>query len=210
MPLAIVALRVELPRSVRRCSGIENFRNGAGMLAAESLQTMPISIVPITEDHIEGFWAAVDSIARERRYTAWFEAPPIESTRAYVRQHIRDQRPHVVALDGLAVVGYCDIAAMSRPAYAHAGILGIGVIDGYRDRGVGRALILAVIEQAKAIGLTRIELTVRENNDRAIALYEKMGFEREGTLRNAVRVDGHYFNKVIMSLLLPEDVTHMG
>jgi hypothetical protein len=80
--------------------------NGTGTPAAESLPTMSISIVPITEDHIEGFWAAVDSIARERRYIARFEAPPIESTRVYVRQHIRDQRPHVVALDGLAVVGY--------------------------------------------------------------------------------------------------------
>jgi ribosomal protein S18 acetylase RimI-like enzyme len=171
---------------------------------------MSISIVPITEDHIEGFWAAVDSIARERRYIARFEAPPIESTRTYVRQNIRDQRPHVVALDGLAVVGYCDIIAMSRPAYAHAGVLGIGVIDGYRDRGLGRALILAAITKAKAIGLTRIELTVREDNDRAIALYEKMGFEREGILRNALRVDGHYFNKVIMSLLLLEDVAPVG
>ncbi|HZM33384.1 MAG TPA: GNAT family protein [Burkholderiales bacterium] len=59
---------------------------------------------------------------------------------------------------------------------------------------------------AKAAGLTRIELTVREHNDRAIALYERLGFVREGLKRNAVRIDGNYENLVCMGLVCDKAV----
>jgi len=62
-------------------------------------------------------------------------------------------------------------------------------------------LIRAALNKAKAIGLTRIELTVRENNKRAIALYEKEGFLIEGLHRNAVRIDTKYENQISMALL---------
>ena len=62
----------------------------------------------------------------------------------------------------------------------------------------------AAIEKARSRGLTRIELTVREHNSRAIALYEKIGFVREGLHRNAVRIDGEYENHISMALLRGE------
>ena len=43
---------------------------------------------------------------------------------------------------------------------------------------------------------------LRENNVRAIALYEKFGFVHEGVKRNAVRVDGAYENVIVMALLI--------
>jgi RimJ/RimL family protein N-acetyltransferase len=68
-------------------------------------------------------------------------------------------------------------------------------------RSIGVALIRAALNKAKEIGLTRIELTVRENNKRAIALYEKEGFLLEGLHRNAVRIDTEYENQISMALL---------
>lgn len=50
----------------------------------------------------------------------------------------------------------------------------MGVLLEFRGQGVGKALILAAIEKAKATGLTRIELVVREENMRAITLYETL------------------------------------
>jgi RimJ/RimL family protein N-acetyltransferase len=44
----------------------------------------------------------------------------------------------------------------------------------------------AALQKAKLKGLTRIEPTVRENNIRAIALYEKLGFEKEGVHKNGL------------------------
>ena len=57
------------------------------------------------------------------------------------------------------------------------------------------------MDAARSLGLSRIELTVREDNANAIALYEKIGFVAEGVQRNAFKVDGQYANLVMMALL---------
>jgi len=62
-------------------------------------------------------------------------------------------------------------------------------------------LILQALAAARTIGLQRVELSVRENNRNAIALYEKVGFEIEGVQRNAVFVDGTYENIILMAVL---------
>ncbi|WP_315757465.1 MULTISPECIES: GNAT family N-acetyltransferase [unclassified Bradyrhizobium] len=46
--------------------------------------------------------------------------------------------------------------------YVHCGTLGIGLLPAHRGRGIGRALIRRTMDAALAVGLTRIELTVRE------------------------------------------------
>lgn len=132
---------------------------------------------------------------------AFLEGPPIEMSRAFVLKNIIEDRPHFVALCNDKVVGWCDIASLERPVFLHSGRLGIGILSEYRGQGIGEALIRAALEKAKQIGLTRVELTVREGNKRAIALYEKMGFFIEGLHRNAVRVDNKYENHISMAVL---------
>ena len=163
---------------------------------------MNYEIVPITEGHIDGFWSAVNSVARERKYLAFLEGPPIQTTRDFVLENIRGNWPHLIAIsDAAKIMGWCDITALNRPVFAHIGSLGIGVLAPYRGHGIGRALMDAALQKARLKGLTRIELTVRENNTPAIALYEKFGFEKEGTHKNAVCIDGKYENHVFMALL---------
>lgn len=50
--------------------------------------------------------------------------------------------------------------------------------------------------------MTRVELSVRENNLSAIALYKRIGFAVEGLSRNAVKIDGVYENVIQMAVLL--------
>jgi RimJ/RimL family protein N-acetyltransferase len=165
---------------------------------------MDCRVVPIAEEHIEGFRLAVDSVARERLYLAFLEGPPIEHTRAFVRGNLKDGYPQFVALADGAVVGWCDISSLHRPLFAHAGVLGMGIVSGYRGCGIGTALMRAALAKAKAIGLTRVELTVREGNDRARALYAKMGFVAEGVKWRGVRLDGKYEDLLCMALLMDD------
>ena len=162
---------------------------------------MDFRIVPIAEEHIDGFRAALDSVARERRYLAFLEAPSADATASFVRRNIKKGYPQCVALIESRVVGWCDVLPLERPTLAHCGMLGIGVVAELRGRGIGSALLTATLERAKAASLTRIELTVREDNTRAIALYESLGFVVEGLKRNGVRLDGRYGNLVCMALL---------
>jgi RimJ/RimL family protein N-acetyltransferase len=156
----------------------------------------------MAECHIEGFRVVLDAVARERKYLGFLEAPPLEEVRKFVQGNVRDGRPCFVALDGERAIGWCDISSLNRPVYAHSAVLGMGVIDGYREQGVGKALMTATLGAAKAAGLTRVELTVREPNLRAMKLYEKMGFVHEGVKRRGVCVDGQYEDLICMAVLL--------
>jgi len=71
----------------------------------------------------------------------------------------------------------------------------------FRGQGLGGRLIRQTLDAARAFGLHRVELTVREDNTGAIALYRKIGFETEGRMRDAIKVDDACQNVVLMALL---------
>ena len=52
------------------------------------------------------------------------------------------------------------------------------------------------------LGIERVELTVYATNNQAIALYEKLGFKREGVKRKSVKIDSRYDDQIIMALFL--------
>jgi ribosomal protein S18 acetylase RimI-like enzyme len=160
--------------------------------------------VPIAEAHIAGFHAALDRVARERRYLALLEAPPLERTAEFVRGNIAGGNPQYVAISGDAVFGWCDVTPMERAVFAHRGVLGMGVVPEYRGRGVGRALVEAALAAARRSGLARIDLEVRADNAAAIGLYRAVGFAVEGVKRDALRLGGARFDLVAMALHLDE------
>jgi ribosomal protein S18 acetylase RimI-like enzyme len=159
-------------------------------------------IVPIAPEHIPDFRAAVDIVAREKKYLAFLEAPPVEETTKFVLNNIEQKTPQFVVLIDGGVVGWCDVLRNTqRTVYSHCGTLGIGLLPQFRGQGIGRQLMQTTIDAAWQCGMTRIELTVREHNASAIALYKSLGFGVEGLQRNAVRIDGQYQNVYAMALL---------
>ncbi len=159
-------------------------------------------ILPIAESHIAGFCAAVDAVARERKYLSFLEGPPLERARPFVLGHIAENWPHFVAVDeGSQVVGWCDISGRHGQSAAHVGVLGIGVLAAWRGQGIGEALLRRTLHAAQTRGLIRVELTVNENNHRAAALYRKLGFVEEGIKRKATCIDGVYGDCTMMALL---------
>jgi ribosomal protein S18 acetylase RimI-like enzyme len=162
---------------------------------------MNFTIVPTTEEHIDGFWAALDSVARERKYITFVEGPPIQNLRNFVANNIKQNAVQFVALVDGRVVGWCDITKSDRIVFRHMGTMGLGVIQEYRGKGIGRALIQAALDQARAIGLTRVELQVRDTNMHAVEIYKKFGFQIEGIKKNAVFLDGVYEDSICMALL---------
>ena len=162
---------------------------------------MSYRVVPIAEEHIPGVRAALDSVARELRYLAFLEAPPPESVREFVLGNIAAGTPQFVAIADEKVVGWCDVTPKHRPAFLHSGILGMGVIEPYRGRGIGKALVGATLNAARAKGLTRVELTVRVSNERAKKLYEAFGFVVEGISRRHICINGEYADSYYMAVL---------
>jgi ribosomal protein S18 acetylase RimI-like enzyme len=163
-----------------------------------------IEIAPIAPAHIESFHRTLDSIARERRYLVMLEAPPLDTLQAFVQDNISQGYASFVALADGEVVGWCDALPKRLPIHRHVGVVGMGLLPAFRGQGIGRRLLQRALEAARAGGLSRVELTVREDNPGAIALYERFGFEAEGVQRNAFNVDGRYHNLIMMAVLFPD------
>jgi putative acetyltransferase len=86
------------------------------------------------------------------------------------------------------------------PRRAHARMLGIVVHSRFQGRGVGKALMQALMDLAdKWLPVTRIELTVFSDNARAIKLYESFGFVAEGTHKAYALRDGKYADTLAMA-----------
>jgi putative acetyltransferase len=162
-----------------------------------------VSIVPIALEHVAGFRACLDSVARERRYLAQVEAPPPERVAQFIQDSVASDAVQFVAVDGAgSVVGWADIFAHWAHALQHCGTLGIGVHTDWRGQGLGERLLRACLEKTPRRGITRITLEARADNERALRLYERVGFTFEARKRHALRFDGVYYDSVQMSLLL--------
>ena len=82
----------------------------------------------------------------------------------------------------------------------HVGEIGMAVRDDWQGKGVGTALMEAVLDLADNwLNLTRVELTVYTDNAAGIALYKKFGFEIEGTHRRYAFRNGGYADAYSMA-----------
>jgi RimJ/RimL family protein N-acetyltransferase len=101
----------------------------------------------------------------------------------------------------IGTIGFFEIEWSNQVAW-----LGIGI--GNRDawgKGYGtEALQLGLQYAFSELNLHRLTLTVIANNERAIALYEKAGFRREGVFREFGQRDGKRYDMYLYGLLRPE------
>jgi ribosomal protein S18 acetylase RimI-like enzyme len=145
--------------------------------------------------------ACVDSVARERRFLAMVEAPSVEDVAAFIAQPNVVQ---VVAVDGDVIVGWADVRRMKTAGLRHRGALGMGVLIGYRHRGIGSRLLTATIEAADAMDVQRLELQVFRSNGPAVHLYNTHGFQVEGEQPKARILDGITDDILLMCRWVPE------
>jgi RimJ/RimL family protein N-acetyltransferase len=158
-----------------------------------------ILVVRPTAEMIPSFHETLGLVARERVYIEMIDAPPFDSTMKFQSQLIDTGAPVAYALSNAEVVGWADISPLENPRMSHRGMLGMGIKAGFRGQGLGGRLLGYVLEQAKNFGLEKVGLMVYATNKPAIALYEKFGFEPEGYLKNYRKLDGRYFDCIMMA-----------
>ena len=82
----------------------------------------------------------------------------------------------LVAEDNGVLAGYVG----SQSVLGEADMMNLAVKPDYRRRGIGEALVLALVDGLKAQEVSSLTLEVRASNEPAIALYEKLGFYQVG------------------------------
>ena len=132
----------------------------------------------------------------ERQLTAEIFAKRIENMNADEKSGI------FIACEEERVLGYMIVQNDTPEKIVHRGYIVIGVHSDYRGKGVGKALFSFVLDWAKTVGLHRLELTVIKNNEVAVNLYKKMGFEIEGIKKDSLYIDKVYVDEYYMAKLI--------
>ena len=80
---------------------------------------------------------------------------------------------------------------------------GVAIDPTYASQGFGKQMMVEILNLGKQKGYLRIELSTATINEKAIRLYEKMGFEKEGVLRNYtyLKSKNQFLDEVMMSYL---------
>jgi len=113
---------------------------------------------------------------------------------------------HLVAVNDGKLLGSAGLhPAGGSLRRRHAMMLGISVVVAEQGRGVGTALMAALLDYADNWAqVLRLELTVYADNERAIRLYEHFGFEREGLFKAHAMRNGKYVDTLAMARLHPQ------
>ena len=146
----------------------------------------------------------LDSVARERIFIGRLQAPSKSDMRKRFEAGQKDGAIQDWALVNGQVVGWAIVIPHNLFGLMHSAGLALGVHRDFRRQGIGLQLMTGVIEQAWRSGLERLELEVWSDNQPAINLYEKLGFRREGLLRNYRYLDGQFTDAIMMGLLREE------
>lgn len=98
------------------------------------------------------------------------------------------------------VVGVVDMNVNRNPRLRHSASIGIMVHFDYQGRGIGTALMKKVIDLADNwLMLVRLELTAFVENERAVKLYQSLGFQIEGIKKYAAVRNGKYADEYLMA-----------
>lgn len=107
-----------------------------------------------------------------------------------------------VSVQGDQVVGQVDCHGGEWPKNRHVGLVGIAIRDGWREAGLGTALMSRILEWMRERGFRKADLSVFATNERARRLYGAFGFEVEGIQKRQVRIRGEYLDEIRMGLWL--------
>jgi RimJ/RimL family protein N-acetyltransferase len=133
------------------------------------------------------------------------------AARRYLRETRRRRDRAVLVADGAGdIVGRLSLTRGRHPATAHVAALAVLVARKRRRQGIGRALMEAAEAWARDIGVSKLELSVFAHNAAAIALYERLGYRREGLRHRHLRRRDEFLNVVLMGKDLSTETDNAG
>jgi len=159
-----------------------------------------IKIERFNESHLEGITALYNDPAVTRQVLQM----PFQPTVVW-RKRLAPDNERVVQLVALhegVVIGNLGLENYSRIRRAHAGSVGMAVAVAWQGKGVGSKLLAAALDVADNwMNLHRVELSVYADNEAAIGLYRKFGFENEGLFLDYAVRDGQWVDTLSMARL---------
>jgi len=169
----------------------------------------PVTLRPEEAGDLEPTWEMFSTLSQET-----LEFLPIPFNRERVEGWFKnidfDQHLPILGFveeDGKTrVIASATLGFKSMALYSHRAEFGITVHDDYQDLGLGTTLTRYMIDIACESGIKKVDLMVVAHNERAISIYEKLGFMIEGHLKmnHFNHVLNEYCDEYKMELLLED------
>jgi len=124
----------------------------------------------------------------------------LEDEIKFIESSIKNDNQYLIVAEYKGrIIGNLNFSSGTKPRISHTGEFGLSVAKEFWGNGIGEELIKNLIQWAKEDGkITKINLQVKEENEKAKKLYEKMGFEVEGLIKRTFLIDGKYYNSYFM------------
>jgi RimJ/RimL family protein N-acetyltransferase len=149
----------------------------------------------------------IDSISGESDFLTFgpgeFELTEEQEVAILRRFCEADNELYIVGIIDTTIVAALSFSAGKRSRKRHCGEFGMTVRKERWGLGIGSLMLDTLIDWAYSSGIVKkIDLRVRTDNERAIALYQRTGFVIEGTIRKGIFLDGRYYDSYWMGLEL--------
>ena len=166
---------------------------------------MNITYTPITPDDAEELISYFNTVGGESDNLSFGGGEfviSVENEKKFIERINNTPRSlFLIAKDGEKIVGQVNIGGLPR-RMSHIAELSITVLKEYWGQGIGTELMNRAVSFAEKQGFDMIKLEVRSDNERAIRLYRKTGFEKTGTYPGYFKVDGKEYDTDVMFLRL--------
>ncbi|MFJ4348397.1 GNAT family N-acetyltransferase [Pseudomonas sp. NPDC089401] len=163
-----------------------------------------MEIVNAAESHIEGI-TAIYNEAVEHSTAIWNDVKAdADNRRAWAGDRARAGYPVLVAIDpDNSVLGYASFGDWRAwDGYRHTVEHSIYVRADQRGNGIGKHLLIALIERARSIGKHVMVAGIEAENVASIRLHERLGFEHAGTLKEVGVKFGTWLDLTFLQLKL--------
>ena len=154
-----------------------------------------MKIIPLCPDH----WADVQRIYEEgvatgrATFSLW-----TSDWEAWDKNHLKHSRLVAIQENGL-VLGWIALMPVSiRPVYSGVAELSIYIGEGLRGKGVGRALMDALIQSSEQNGVWTLQAAILTENEPSIMLHTKLGFRLVGYREKIAQLKGKWRDSVLM------------
>ncbi len=165
----------------------------------------------LLKEDLEDIWKIFNQVVAEKKYIPvvdpvtsryekenWYYRQQDEDNIVVVAEIFEDNENHVV--------GQCMIEHVGWDAAMHVGELGIIIAPPYRNIGIGKTLILEALKAAPEKDFEKVTLSCFNTNRYAFNLYKKLGFRKVGCRKQQFKLNGVYYDEILMEISL-EDLT---
>ncbi|CDH43654.1 putative GCN5-related N-acetyltransferase [Candidatus Contendobacter odensis Run_B_J11] len=170
---------------------------------AEVVLTMKVKIKRLKEDRADLFFDLMATIYSDSDYML-IEPNEVQQGKTKIKEMVINLLKQanstilVAELNGF-LVGFVLAKGGEYNRNHHCAYLVIGIRKDYQGRGIGKQLLEAIDVWAQKTNITRLELTVAQDNQPARVLYEKSGYVEDGMRKKSLYISGYYKDEIYMS-----------